>query len=119
MSIFEAGMMICFGMGWPTAAYKTYKTKRTEGKSIGFAYLVLVGYTLGIIHKILYSLDWVLALYLLNTLFLVIDMCLYYKYRKNKAWAIANKGNKRYNFKKNGDNKWKKISTGVILALHI
>ena len=27
MSIFEAGMMVCFGASWPIAAYKTYKAK--------------------------------------------------------------------------------------------
>ena len=28
MSIFEAGMMVCFGISWPIAAYKTYKSKK-------------------------------------------------------------------------------------------
>lgn len=25
MSVFEAGMMVCFGISWPVAALKTYK----------------------------------------------------------------------------------------------
>lgn len=85
MSIFEAGMMICFGAGWPLAAYKTYRAKCVGGKSIGFSYLVLIGYTCGILHKLIYSMDWVLILYLLNTLFLIIDMILWYRYRNNKV----------------------------------
>ena len=33
MSIFEAGMLICFGASWPFAVMKTYKTKSVKGKS--------------------------------------------------------------------------------------
>lgn len=84
MSIFEAGMMVCFGISWPIAAYKTYKAKCVNGKSIHFSFLILLGYICGIIHKLLYSLDIVLVLYLLNVIFLLIDMGLWYKYRNNK-----------------------------------
>ena len=63
MSIFEAGMLICFGVSWPIAAYKTYKSKSVNGKSLRFSCLILLGYFLGITHKILYSQDWVLFLY--------------------------------------------------------
>ena len=31
MSIFEAGMMVCFGASWPIAALKTYKCKCVLG----------------------------------------------------------------------------------------
>ncbi len=85
MSIFEAGMMVCFGVSWPIAAYKTYKSKCVGGKSIYFSYLILLGYIFGILHKIIYSMDYVFILYLLNTLFLVIDMCLWYRYKDNKG----------------------------------
>lgn len=85
MSIFEAGMMVCFGVSWPIAAYKTYKSKCVGGKSIYFSYLILLGYIFGILHKILYSMDYDFILYLLNTLFLVIDMCLWYRYKDNKG----------------------------------
>ena len=43
MSIFEAGMMVCFGISWPVAAYKTYKAKCVHGKSIWFSLLILLG----------------------------------------------------------------------------
>ncbi len=85
MSVFEAGMMVCFGISWPIAAYKTYKSKCVGGKSIYFSYLILLGYIFGILHKIIYSMDYVIILYLLNTLFLIIDMCLWYRYRNNKG----------------------------------
>ncbi|HIS35662.1 TPA: hypothetical protein IAC10_03410 [Candidatus Scatousia excrementigallinarum] len=83
MSIFEAGMMVCFGISWPIAAYKTYKAKCVHGKSIHFSMLILLGYICGIIHKILYSCDIVLGLYIINVLFLLLDMALWFKYRNN------------------------------------
>ncbi len=83
MSIFEAGMMVCFGISWPIAAYKTYKCKCVQGKSITFSYLILAGYVCGILHKIFFSMDIVILLYLANTAFLLTDMCLWYRYRNN------------------------------------
>ena len=82
MSIFEAGMMLCFGASWPIAAYKTYKTKSIGGKSFAFSCLILTGYICGIIHKILYNLDWVICLYIFNMFFLILDMSFYLKYKK-------------------------------------
>ena len=84
MSVLEAGMMVCFGASWPIAAYKTYKSKTVAGKSFAFSCLILTGYICGIAHKILYSRDWVIWLYLLNMFFLILDMAFYLKYRKNK-----------------------------------
>ncbi len=83
MSIFEAGMMVCFGVSWPVAAYKTYKAKCVQGKSIYFSLLILLGYICGILHKIFYSMDYVFILYILNTMFLLLDMFLWFKYRNN------------------------------------
>ena len=90
MSIFEAGMMLCFGVSWPVATYKTYKCKCVQGKSIWFSALILLGYVCGITHKILYSLDIVLLLYLLNTAFLLVYICLWFSYRKNPAPITVN-----------------------------
>lgn len=91
MSIFEAGMMVCFGISWPIAALKTYKSKCVGGKSIQFSFLILLGYIFGILHKIFNSMDWVFWLYLLNTAFLLLDMGLYWKYRNNKVPATEMK----------------------------
>ena len=77
--------MLCFGVSWPVAAYKTYKCKCVQGKSIWFSTLILFGYLCGITHKLLYSLDFVIILYLLNTAFLLLDMFLWFKYRHNPA----------------------------------
>ena len=82
MSIFEAGMLICFGVSWPFALYKTWKTKRTEGKSRVFLWFVFVGYLSGIAHKIINSPDVVICLYVLNAAMVFADILLVYRYRK-------------------------------------
>lgn len=85
MSVFEAGMMVCFGVSWPIAAYKTYKAKCVHGKSFTFSCLILTGYICGIIHKLFFYNDWVIWLYLINMIFLLMDMFLYLKYKNNPA----------------------------------
>ena len=88
MSVFEAGMMVCFGISWPIAAYKTYKAKCVHGKSFSFSCLIMLGYVFGIIHKLFYYFDWVIWLYLLKMFFLGIDMFLYWKYKHNPPQKI-------------------------------
>ena len=81
MSVFEAGMMICFGVSWPIAAYKTYRAKSTKGKSLTFSFLIIIGYICGLIHKIFFYYDWVIWLYLINMFFVLVDMILCIRYR--------------------------------------
>lgn len=83
MSIFETLMLICFGASWPFALAKTYKTKNVKGKSSLFLSLVISGYIFGIVHKILYSFDYVIILYVFNALMVLSDLILYFKYKKN------------------------------------
>lgn len=82
MSVFEAGMIGCFGISWPVAIIKTYKAKVVSGKSRMFLILVLSGYGFGILHKIFFSLDWVLLLYVFNFSMVLIELCLYLHYNK-------------------------------------
>ncbi|QNU67923.1 hypothetical protein EHE19_005610 [Ruminiclostridium herbifermentans] len=82
MSIFEALMLICFGAAWPIQLYKSYTSRRTAGKSVVFSYVVIFGYLAGITHKILYSRDIVLGLYILNLIMVSIDMGLYYRNKR-------------------------------------
>ncbi|MBE7706930.1 MAG: hypothetical protein E7Z91_06795 [Cyanobacteria bacterium SIG30] len=81
LSIFEAIMLICFGASWPFALKKTYTTKSTKGKSARFLILIIVGYLAGIIHKILYSFDGVIFLYILNLIMVTSDLIMYFKYK--------------------------------------
>ncbi len=89
MSMFEAGMIICFGVSWPVAIRKTLKTKSVHGKSRMFLFLVLGGYGLGILHKIFFSLDFVLLLYLFNFTMVLIEIGLCFRYRKSPLSVAA------------------------------
>lgn len=81
MSIFEAIMLVCFGLSWPMSIYRTYKVKNPVGKSTAFLWLVIVGYAAGILNKIFGKMDWVIWLYALNTLMVVVDLFLVCLYR--------------------------------------
>ena len=79
MSIFETGMLLCFGAAWPMNIYKSYKSRTAAGRSILFQYAILLGYVCGITHKILYSRDVVLYLYILKFVMVAIDTVLYFR----------------------------------------
>ena len=80
MSFFEATMLICFGISWPVSIAKSVRTKVVSGKSPLFMAIVCLGYACGFIHKVLYSLDWIIVLYALNLIMVAIDLTLYFKY---------------------------------------
>ncbi len=82
MSVFEVGMLVCFGFAWPISIMKSIKTKSIEGKSLLFMYVVMIGYLFGMTHKIIYNLDFVLILYGVNFLMVFVDVMLYYKNKK-------------------------------------
>lgn len=83
MSIFEIGMLICFGASWPFSLAKTWTTKSCKGKSFVFLWLIIIGYVCGILHKILFHYDLVIWLYVLNLVLVGGDLFLCYIYRKN------------------------------------
>ena len=80
MSIFEALMLICFGISWPISILKSVRTHIVQGKSPLFMAILSLGYVCGLTHKILYSQDWITALYALNLIMVLTDLSLYYRY---------------------------------------
>ena len=82
-SPYEILMLVCFGISWPVAVWKTYKSKSVKGKSILFLFLILLGYVFGTIHKVIYNLDYVLWLYVANGLLVIADMALWFRYKNN------------------------------------
>jgi len=82
MSLFEIGMLVCFGAAWPLNIYKSFKSRTSAGRSILFQWAILLGYICGIVHKILYSRDVVLFLYVLNFVMVAIDTVLYFRNRQ-------------------------------------
>ena len=81
-SIFEFGMLACFGICWPISVYTSIKTKRTEGKSLLFMIIVFVGYISGVMHKLYYNYDLVIVLYISNLILVFVDIVLYLKYSR-------------------------------------
>lgn len=79
MSLFEIGMLVCFGAAWPLNIYKSFKSRTSAGRSILFQWAILLGYICGIIHKLLYSRDVVLFLYVLNFVMVAVDTVLYFR----------------------------------------
>lgn len=84
-SVFEILMLLCFAFSWPFSIIKALKTKMVIGKSPIFMIIIIIGYIMGIIHKLLYNNDFVLYLYILNALIVSFDLFLYYKYKDNTA----------------------------------
>ena len=79
MGIFEFLMLCCFGFSWPFSIAKSLKSKSAKGKSLGFMLLVEVGYVFGIIHKVLYSYNWVIWAYVVLFLVVAVDIALYFR----------------------------------------
>lgn len=89
MSVFEAVMLICFGISWPVSIAKTLRTRMVTGKSPLFMAIVCLGYVSGIIHKVLFSFDWVIALYAMNMVLVAVDLSLYFRYLPKPGVSIA------------------------------
>ena len=87
--ILEAAMVICFGISWPVAIMKSWKSRTTKGKSLVFMLFIWVGYVCGIASKLISGkLTYVFAFYILNIIMVTIDICLYFrnlKYDKLQA----------------------------------
>lgn len=81
-SVFEAIMLICFGFAWPVNIFKSYKTRSAKGKSLFFLLIIEIGYVSGIVNKLIYSRDIVMAFYIVNFIMVLIDILLYFRNRR-------------------------------------
>lgn len=89
MSIFEIIMLICFGAAWPFSIYKSYTSHSTEGKSVLFLIVIIVGYIAGILNKVFYHYDAVVYLYLLNLVMVGTDLLLYFRNRRMSTQSFG------------------------------
>ena len=87
MRVFETLMLICFGAAWPFSIWKSYRSRAVAGKSVLFLWVVFVGYLSGVTHKIVYSFDLVIYLYLLNASMVLVDIVLYYRNKRLSSKA--------------------------------
>lgn len=74
MSIFEIIMLVCFGAAWPVSIYRSYVSRSTAGKSVGFLFIIGTGYLAGILHKLMFNYDPVIFLYILNSMMVFTDI---------------------------------------------
>lgn len=76
-NICEALMVCAFGISWPINAYKSFKSKSAEGKSLLFSVIILIGYFFGITGKIVTDqINYVFIFYLINVAFVCLDLTL-------------------------------------------
>jgi hypothetical protein len=89
IDLFEALMILCFGLSWPVSIYRSWVSRTAKGKSLFFEVFLWVGYIFGIARKFmlfaapgtdtntLFYLGWIF--YFLNIIEISIDMALYFR----------------------------------------
>ncbi len=92
MSFFEVFMLLCFGISWPVSIAKALRTRVVTGKSAAFMAIVVVGYASGIVHKLLYSRDWVIVLYAANLMMVAFDLALYLRFSRSRESPTVIRG---------------------------
>ena len=84
--LLEAAMLVCFGLSWPLNEYKNYKAGTAAGSSWQFIALITAGYVAGIAAKFVSgSVNWVLAVYLLNIACIGVNWFVYFRNRRLDA----------------------------------
>ena len=87
--IFEAAMVICFGLSWPTSVYKSLKSRTAKGKSLLFECFILIGYICGIAGKlIMQNITYVFIFYVINLCMVSVDIILYLRNRRLDQEAV-------------------------------
>ena len=80
--LFEAMMLICFGISWPLSIIRSYRSRSTKGKSLLFMCFIAFGYVCGIIAKCMtqtYNLAF--WFYFPNVILVCTDIGLYFRNR--------------------------------------
>lgn len=84
--LLEAAMLVCFGLSWPLNAYKNFKAATAVGSSWQFIALITAGYLAGIAAKFASgSVNWVLAVYVINLLCIGVNWVVYLRNRRLDA----------------------------------
>ncbi|MEI7900957.1 MAG: hypothetical protein WCK89_11955 [bacterium] len=85
--VYEAIMLLCFGVAWPFSILRSWRARTSKGKSAPFLFVILVGYAAGILNKVTLGQhrDPVLGLYVLNLLMVSLDTALYFRNRRLDA----------------------------------
>ena len=80
--LFEAFMVISFGLSWPVSIAKSLKAKTSKGKSVFFLIFIDIGYICGITSKFISgNITYVLIFYILNFVMVATGIMLYFRNR--------------------------------------
>lgn len=81
--LFEAAMVISFGISWPMSIIKSYTSRTAKGKSLFFLLMILFGYGCGITSKLIADkITYVFIFYVLNFIMVAIDTVLYFRNKR-------------------------------------
>lgn len=81
-NILETVMLVCFGLSWPINLIKNIKAKTAKSASLPFYLLITVGYIAGIAAKFIgNNINYVLIAYFINTLFVLLNIIVYFRNR--------------------------------------
>lgn len=84
--IFEAIMVVSFGISWPSSIIKSYTARTAKGKSLIFLLFVLIGYAFGIASKFIAgNITYVVIFYMINFVMVSVDLCIYFRNRRLDA----------------------------------
>ena len=77
-------MLIAFGFSWPFNIIKSWKSGTARGKSIAFEYIIVAGYLIGLLGKIISwritgELAYSVWFYIADIIMVVTDIALYYR----------------------------------------
>lgn len=80
--IFEIGMMLCFAAAWPFNISRAWRARTAVGTSPWFMLVIEVGYTLGMINKVVNDdVNYVFAFYVLDFILVLIGLSIYVRNR--------------------------------------
>jgi hypothetical protein len=88
--LFEAAMVLSFGISWPASIAKSYTSRTAKGKSIFFLGMILLGYACGIISKLSTgNITYVFIFYVINFAMVATDIVLYFRNKRIDAAACS------------------------------
>ena len=92
-SILETIMLVCFGFAWPLSIIKSWRCRTTEGKSLTFLIVILIGYVSGTLKVLVQEgiTGFLLIPYTINFIMVMIDTLLYFRNKKLDAERAARK----------------------------
>ena len=93
--LFEAAMLLGFGLAWPIATMRMLRSGRAIGKGLGFTVIIWAGYLAGTVSKLVAAhapdvpLDPVFWLYLVNTVSVGVNGGLHWYLQRRTAKTRA------------------------------